>query len=78
MAKRRKKSMPIMLFWSKRDQQRFIDGAERMLALVNDLETLVSRLDNKVMALTARRNGRPSRKSDTPTTPEVNHEPAQR
>jgi hypothetical protein len=33
-----------MLFWSKRDQLRFIDGVERMQAAVNDLVTVSEEL----------------------------------
>lgn len=44
MAKRRsrKSSVPLLLFWSKRDQVRFIDAVERLCSLVNDLSTLVT------------------------------------
>jgi hypothetical protein len=40
MAKRRKKSLPVVLFWSK-SQRRFIDSVERFHGLVNDLELVV-------------------------------------
>jgi len=41
MTKRKRKSVPLMLFWSKRDQQRFIESIEKLVALVNDLEKIV-------------------------------------
>lgn len=36
MRKRRKQSTPLMLFWSKRDQQRFIEAVERLVSTVSD------------------------------------------
>jgi len=41
MKKRRRQSVPMMLFWNKRDQLRFIENVERLASLVNDLETIV-------------------------------------
>lgn len=56
MKKRRvKKSAPIMLFWSKRDQQRFIESVERFQSMVNDLATILepAKLRKKVKAAAA-------------------------
>ena len=39
--KRKRTSSPLMLFWSKRDQRRFIDAVERFQSLVNDLDAVM-------------------------------------
>jgi hypothetical protein len=41
MTKRRKKPVPIMLFWSKAEQKRFIGAVERLVGLVGDLEVIL-------------------------------------
>lgn len=44
MARRRsKRATPLMLFWSRTEQRRFIDAVERLVSTVNDLETLLVR-----------------------------------
>lgn len=42
--KRRKarKSLPVMLLWSKREQLRFVEAVERFVSLVGDLEVLLA------------------------------------
>lgn len=42
MAGKRKRSVPIMLFWSKSEQRRFIDAVERFAGMVNDLERILA------------------------------------
>lgn len=42
--KRRKKPVPLMLFWSKREQARFIQAVERFQGIVGDLETALTAL----------------------------------
>lgn len=43
MKKRKsKRSMPVLLCWSKRDQLRFIEAVERFQSLVNDLELILA------------------------------------
>jgi hypothetical protein len=42
MSKRRKRSVPNMLFWNRRDQQRFIEAVERLCSAVNDLERILA------------------------------------
>jgi hypothetical protein len=42
MKRKRKKSVPILLFWSKRDQRRFIDAVEKFCGLVNDMERIMA------------------------------------
>lgn len=51
MARRKTRySTPLMLFWSKRDQRRFIEAVERFVSLVNDLDVLVSTAKRKRQA----------------------------
>ena len=44
MAKRRKAVTPIALLWTRRDQRRFTDTAEKLVSLVNDLAVIVREL----------------------------------
>lgn len=44
MAKRKRKTTPLLLFWSKKEQTRFIDAVERLVALVGDAEVLAREL----------------------------------
>ncbi|MFO0967863.1 MAG: hypothetical protein U0793_20055 [Gemmataceae bacterium] len=39
----RKKETPLMLFWSRTEQRRFIDAVERLVTTVGDLETVLAR-----------------------------------
>lgn len=55
--RRRRQSTPLMLFWSKRDQLRFINAVERFQSLVNDLDTMVA---------AKKRRARPKLEADTP------------
>lgn len=41
--RRTKRATPLMLFWSRAEQRRFIDAVERLVNTVNDLETLLAR-----------------------------------
>jgi hypothetical protein len=41
MARRRKTSPPLAIFWTRRDQRRFIDAVERLVGLVGDLKVLL-------------------------------------
>lgn len=50
MAKRKRKSVPVMLFWNKRDQIRFIENVERLGGLVNDLAVLVDKQKRRSQA----------------------------
>lgn len=43
MARRSKRSTPLMLFWSRAEQRRFIDAVERLVSTVQDLEVLLAR-----------------------------------
>lgn len=47
MAKRRKKAVPLMLFWNRRDQVRFIETVERLCSAVNDLTVQVAELKRR-------------------------------
>lgn len=38
---KRRKSTPLMLFWSKAEQKRFIDAVERLVSTTNDLRMLL-------------------------------------
>ncbi len=51
--KKRKKSIPLMLFWSKAEQRRFIDAVERFVALVGDLQVLLDPIKRKAAAKAA-------------------------
>jgi hypothetical protein len=46
MSKRRKSRVrqftPLVLGWSKREQQRFIETVERLHSMVNDLDTILT------------------------------------
>ena len=42
MARRKRGSIPVMLFWSKRDQLRFCESVERFESLVNDMERILA------------------------------------
>lgn len=42
MSKKRRRSMPSMLFWSRTEQRRFIDAVEKLVATVNDLSAFLS------------------------------------
>jgi hypothetical protein len=64
--KRRRRSTPLMLFWSRAEQRRFIDAVERLVATVNDLETL----------LRERRRRGAGRASKQPAQPAVRRSPA--
>jgi len=50
MPKRRKRSVPIMLFWSRCEQRRFIESVERMQSLVNDLEKVLEPAKRRKLA----------------------------
>lgn len=50
--KRSRKTVPIMLLWSKRDQARFIDAVERFQALTNDLEKILEPMKRRRAAKT--------------------------
>lgn len=50
MAKRSRRSVPVMLFWSKREQARFIENVERFAGLVNDLERVLAPVKRKKLA----------------------------
>ncbi len=53
MKRRKKPSTPLLLFWSKRDQSRFIETVERLCSLVNDLETVLAPRKRKAAAKAA-------------------------
>lgn len=40
--KSKRRQVPIMLLWSKREQLRFIDAIERLVSIVGDLEILIA------------------------------------
>lgn len=42
MKRKRKRSVPTMLFWSKSEQRRFIDAVEKFAGLVNDMERVLA------------------------------------
>ena len=42
MARRAKRSTPLMLFWSRAEQRRFIDAVERLVSTVQDLEAFLA------------------------------------
>lgn len=42
-AKRSKRETPLMLFWSRTEQRRFIEAVERLVSTVHDLEALLAR-----------------------------------
>lgn len=52
--KRRKRSVPVMLFWNRRDQARFIETVERLASLVNDLEKVLAPAKRKKLAADAK------------------------
>ena len=58
MAKKRKTTVPMMLFWSKRDQRRFIDAVERMQTLINDLESLLQEPKRRAQVAAATRKAK--------------------
>lgn len=37
MKRKRRKDTPLLLFWSRSEQKRFIDAVERLVSVVNDL-----------------------------------------
>lgn len=41
MKRKRKTSPPLAIFWTRRDQKRFIDAVERMISLVGDIAILI-------------------------------------
>ena len=43
MPRRAKRSTPLMLFWSRAEQRRFIDAVERLVSTVQDLEAFLAR-----------------------------------
>lgn len=53
MAKRRRKKMPLMLWWDLREQSRFIASVERFESLVNDLSILVAKKKRRSAAAAA-------------------------
>jgi hypothetical protein len=57
MKRRKRASMPIMLFWSKAEQRRFVDAVERFVGLVGDLETILAPVKRRRKATTAPDNG---------------------
>lgn len=42
MAKRKKRAVPSMILWDRRQQQRFVEAVERFVSLVGDLEVLLA------------------------------------
>jgi len=60
--KRRKRSCPSMLFWSKGEQRRFIDAVERFQSLVNDMERVLEPVKRKRLAkIDPAANGSPAK-----------------
>lgn len=55
--KRRKNSIPVMLLWTKRDQQRFIEAVERLCSAINDLERVLEPAKRRRGIKTALVNG---------------------
>lgn len=42
MKKRKKRSMPVMIIWDRRQQQRFVEAVERLVSIAGDLEVMLS------------------------------------
>ena len=42
MARRVKRSMPVMILWDRKQQRRFVEAVEKLVSLTNDLETLLA------------------------------------
>jgi len=42
MARKRSRSTPLMLLWSKAEQRRFIDSVERLVSTVNDFSAFLA------------------------------------
>lgn len=57
MARKKKKGVPLMLIWSRRDQQRFIEAVERFQSLVNDMERVLEPVKRKKAAAAAADGG---------------------
>lgn len=72
--KRRKKSVPIMLFWSKQDQKRFIDAVERFTATAADLAVVAAELRQE-HERRRRRRARPAADDNTPIESAQNGRP---
>jgi hypothetical protein len=53
--KKRRPSVPLMLFWNKRDQLRFIDAVEKLCSQCNDLAMLIGFLEDVAKALSAKK-----------------------
>ena len=52
MAKRRRRSMPAMILWDRRQQERFITAVERLVSIANDLEVLLAVKKRRSVAAT--------------------------
>lgn len=58
--RRQKQVVPLMLFWNRRDQMRFIEAVERLVSQCNDLGLLIDLLRNVVTVIEA--NNQPKRR----------------
>jgi hypothetical protein len=63
MARRKKKALPQLLLWDRRQQARFIESVERLQGLVGDLEVLLA-APKRRRAAAIKTNE--TRKADTP------------
>lgn len=42
MKRKGKRSIPVMILWDRKQQQRFVEAVERLVSFTNDLEVLLA------------------------------------
>lgn len=50
--RKRRRSMPVMILWDRRQQERFITAVERLVSLVGDLEVMLATKKRRSAAAT--------------------------
>jgi hypothetical protein len=52
--RRKRKAVPLMLFWSRREQRQFLDGVDRLAQILASLQTWVGEVVQKLTEAQAR------------------------
>jgi hypothetical protein len=58
-ARKKKRGVPLLIFWSKREAMRFSENVERFASLVNDMEAILAAPKRKRAASIPPSNGNP-------------------
>jgi hypothetical protein len=78
LSRKRKNPIPIILFWSKREQKRFIDAVERFISAVGDIESLLVEPKRRAQAAAATRKANEAAKKAVEELTKANATPTPR